>query len=415
MRHKRLLAGVATVGLALAGCSNGGSDSGDGGDNTLEIWTFSSTMPDVIESEFATAYPEYDVDIVEVPIADVSKRLVVGLQGGEGLPDVVHLPLRESARLFATGQFLDMTAEFAPEQDNFPDGILVGNEDEINSFTMGPGNMGLWVNETALAKHDLVVPDDPTWDDIVDLATDLQAASGGEQYMFMQPPGANGANMFNAFFNSRGGTWWNERGELAADTELAVDTLEFMVDLDQQGLVYHGVWTEPTFWEAISNEEIVGWTMNYGVGHTNLQRNVPEQSGDWRLVTWPRWSPDAEQRTGVFGGSLFAGLRDTDNPDGAREFIMWWLTDEGLQAQIDTIGIVAYEPAAERVDLEREAPYFGGQTVLKDLGSVPYPPFHFFHWPETESAVTAAVDQAYSGDLSPRDAIDSIIAELEAL
>jgi hypothetical protein len=45
--------------------------------------------------------------------------------------------------------------------------------------------------------------------------------------------GANGANMFNAFFNSRGGTWWNEDGELDVDEDLAADTLQFMLDLDQ--------------------------------------------------------------------------------------------------------------------------------------------------------------------------------------
>ncbi|MFC0526103.1 ABC transporter substrate-binding protein [Phytohabitans kaempferiae] len=414
MRYKRRLAILATLGLALSACSSGGSGDA-GGDKTLEIWTFSSTMPDVIESGFAKAYPDYEVKVVEVPVGDVSKRLVVGLQGGEGLPDVVHLPLRESGGLFKTGQFLDMTAQLGPQKDNFADGILVGNDKEINSFTMGPGNMGLWINEAALAKHNLKVPDDPTWADIVNVARGLKAASGGKQYMFIQPPGANGANMFNAFYNSRGGTWWNERGELAADANLAAQTLQFMVDLDKEGLVYRGVWTDPTFWEAIRKEQIVGWTMNYGVGSTNLQKNVPDQSGQWRLVTWPRWSPGAAQTTGVFGGSLFAGLKNTDNPQGARDFIMWWLTNEGLQAQIDTIGIVAYKPAADKIDLDKADPYFGGQSVIKDLGSVPYPPFHFFNWPETESAITAAVDQAYSGAKSPSEAVKAIISELEAL
>jgi ABC-type glycerol-3-phosphate transport system substrate-binding protein len=119
--------------------------------------------------------------------------------------------------------------------------------------------------------------------------------------------------------------------------------------------------------------------------------------------------------TGAFGGSLFAGLENAANQQGARDFIMWWLSDEGLAVQQEAFGLVPNERAAEVLDLDVEDPYFGGQTVAKDLGSVPYPAFNYFNWPATESALTAAIDQAYSGALTPEEAIEAIIAELEAL
>lgn len=416
-KRKAVVCGVATVAVVLTACGSGDSGSAEEGEavDDLEIWVFSSSAPPVIEEGFTAAFPDYDVEIVEIPVADVAQRLVVALQGGDGLPDVVQLPLRESGGLFATGQFLDLTEQLGPMEDDFADGILVGGNGEINAFTMGPGNMGLWVNRAALAEHGLAIPADPTWDDVVTVARDLKTASGGAQYLFVQPPGANGANMYNAFFNSRGGAWWNEDGELAVDEDLATETLQFMVDLDREGLVYHGVWTDATYWDAIRNEEIVGWTMNFGVGSTSLQQNVPEQSGQWQLVTWPTWSAGDEQRTGVFGGSLYAGLDGADNPAGARDFIMWWLSPEGLQGQADTLGLVSYGPAAEVIELDAGDPYFGGQQVVQELSSVPYPEFHFFHWPETEAAITAAVDQAYAGDVTPEEAVAQIVQELGAL
>lgn len=416
-KRKAVVCGVAAVAVVLTACGSddAGSTGGEETTDELEIWVFSSSAPPVIEDGFTAAFPQYDVEVVEIPIADVTQRLVVALQGGDDLPDVVQLPLRESGGLFATGQFLDLSEELGPMEDDFADGILVGGNGEINSFTMGPGNMGLWVNQAALAEHGLAIPEEPTWDDVVAVARELKTASAGTQYLFVQPPGTNGANMFNAFFNSRGGTWWDEDGEPAVDEDLATQTLEFMVGLDQEGLVYHGVWTDATYWDAIRNQEIVGWTMNFGVGSTSLQENVPEQSGQWRLVTWPTWAEGDEQRTGVFGGSLYAVLDGADNPQGARDFIMWWLTPEGLQAQSDTLGLVSYEPAAEEIDLDIEDPYFGGQDVRQELSSVPYPAFHFFHWPETEAAITAAVDQAYAGDLTPEEAVEQIVAELSAL
>lgn len=422
---RRSVAAAASIAaiLTMAACGNGGQESPSPEGTTTEpaevveelvVWAFSSQVAAQIVENFPSDHPEYDLEVVEIPIADLSQRLVVALQGGDALPDIVQLPLRESGGLFATGQFMDLTAELGPLENEFPEGILLRSDGEINAFTMGPGNMGFWVNVEKLAEHDLQIPQDPTWDDVVNVARDLRDASDGSQYLFVQPPANNGANMFNAFFHSRGGNWWGADGELVVDEALAVDTLTWMVDLHREGLVYQGVWTDPTYWDSIRSGEIVGWTMNYGVGSSNLQLNVPEQSGEWRLFTWPRWSPEAEQLTGAFGGSLFAGLRNATNQQGARDFIMWWLSDNGLQIQHDVLGLVPYGPAADVVDLDSPDPYFGDQAVALELASVPYPEFHYFNWPATESALTYAVDQAYSGALSPEEAIAEAIRELEA-
>lgn len=412
-----LVALAAGTALVLAGCGTTPepTETAEAGSGPLTVWAFDSKTPPKLQEEFAAAYPDYELEIVQIPAGDMVQRLVVALQGGSGLPDVVQLPLREAGGLLRTGQFLDLTAELGPLADDFPEGILLGTGDTINTFTMGPGNMGYWVNQAALDEHGLSIPADPTWDDMVDVAEQLKEASGGTQYMFVQPPGEAGFNYFNAFFQSRGGNWWSDEGELVADRDLAVETLEFLLDLDERGLVYHGIWTDPTWWDAMRSHTVVGWGMNFGVGSTNLQQNVPEQSGEWSLVTWPKWDADAEQVTGAYGGSLYAGLAAGSNPQGAKDLIMWWLSDEGLLAQQDTLGLVAYEPAAEVLDLERTDPYFGGQAVIADLGSVSYPAFNYINWSQTTDALTVAVDKAYSGELSAGDAIDAALEELAGL
>lgn len=202
---------------------------------------------------------------------------------------------------------------------------------------------------------------------------------------------------------------------LAADRDLAVETLKFMVDLRKEGLVYDTVWSDPGFWDLLRNKTVVGYQMNYPVGSTNLQRNVPEQSGEWQLVTWPKWSADAEQRTGNFGGAVFAGLKGGANNVGAKDLIMWWLSDAGLQAQYDLSGLVPYARAAEVVKTAGGSPYFGGQNVIGDLESVPFPVFNFRKWAGTVSAMTNAVDSAMSGAKTPEQAIDDGLAELGAL
>lgn len=420
---KRTLASALTAlavstALVLTGCGGAAPEpsASDGpAIKKLTVWAFDSKTPPKLEEGFTAAYPDYDLEIVQIPAADIVQRLVVALQGGSGLPDVVQLPLREAGGLLRTGQFLNLTAELEPIKDNFPEGILLGNNDQLNTFTMGPGNMGLWVNKQALAQYDLAIPEDPTWDDIVDIGKQLKEASGGKSYMFIQPPGSAGFNYYNAFFQSRGGIWWSDEGELVADRDLAVETLQWMVDLDKEGLVYKGIWTDPSWWDAIRDNTIVGWGMNFGVGSSNLQQNVPEQSGQWQLVTWPKWEADGKQLTGAYGGSLYAGLAAGANKQGAKDLIMWWLSDEGLKAQQDTLGLVPYLPAADVLDLDRTDPYFGDQAVIKDLGSVPYPDFQYINWSQTTSALTVAVDKAFSGELTPEQAIDAALEELKAL
>ena len=406
------------VAMTLAACSSPApsipTESGAPAVKELTVWAFDSKTPPKLQEGFTAAYPDYDLTIVQIPSTDMVQRLVVALQGGSGLPDVVQLSPRDAGGLLKTGQFLDLTAELGPIKDKFPEGTLIGSGDELNTFTMGPGNMGLWVNKAALAEHDLSIPDDPTWDDIVDVAKQLKDASGGTQYMFIQPPGTNGFNYFNAFYQSRGGTWWGDDGALNADADLAADTLQFLVDLDDEGLVYHGIWTDPTWWDAVRDKTVVGWGMNFGVGSTNLQQNVPEQSGDWQLVTWPTWKAGDKQLTGAYGGSMYIGLKAAKNPQGAKDLLMWWLSDEGLKAQQDTLGIVAYDAPEGVLDQDKADPFFGGQKVIEDLKSVPYPETNYINWAQTSSALTDAVDKAFAGDLSPQDAIDQALQELKS-
>ncbi|MGV3651306.1 MAG: ABC transporter substrate-binding protein [Devosia sp.] len=414
LNRRRLLAlaGAASGAAILAGMPVPARAQGSG---KLTVWVFDQTTSTKLKEGFPLAYPGYELEIVQMPAADLIQRLVIALQGGQGLPDVVQILTRETGALFATGQFMDMTAELEPLRANFPEGILLDNEGELITFIQGPGNMGFWVNRAALETHGLAIDPEGTWADVVAVARELKEKSGGKSHLFIQPPGANGFLMFNGFFNARGGNWWDASGNLVADAELAADTLQFFVDLKTEGLSYDTVWSAPNYWDLIKDNTIVGYTMNYAVGSTNLKRNVPDQSGQWQLVTWPRWSAGEPQRTGNFGGHVYAALRNAPNPQGAKDVVMWWLSEAGIKAQFETVGTLAYAPARDVVDLNIPDPYFGGQTVLSDLISVPFPQFYYQHWTETTSAMTNAVDQALSGAKTAREAIDEALAELRAI
>jgi ABC-type glycerol-3-phosphate transport system substrate-binding protein len=412
LSRRGFLGGVGAVGVGAALAACGGNGGGSAGSNHLDIWIFDSRQPADIEKRFTKDNPHITVNVTTLASADLEQRLLVALQAGTGLPDVVQLLVRHSAQMFATQQFLDLSDILRPLAKDFPDGYLIGTGSEINAFTMGPGNMGLWLNHAALGKHGIDTADLATWDDVVTASRTLKKSSGGKQFMLIQPTGENLFDYYNAFFHSRGGDWWNVDSKLVADKTLAVDTLQFLLDRKNDGAVYAGDWSQPSFWQSCKNDQVLGFGMNYSIGGVSLPANVPSQSGQWRLVTWPRWSATAPQRTGNFGGSLYAGLKSSANPDAVRTFIKWWLTDDGLHAQQDTMGLVPYKPAAKVLDMNRGVAYFGGQPIAKDLDAVPYPPFHYENWAKTQDTVQYAVEQTLLGKSTPRAAIGDALSQM---
>ncbi|MGX7673715.1 ABC transporter substrate-binding protein [Plantactinospora sp. DSM 117369] len=408
--RRRLLGGVASLaGVSLLPAC-GDDDSGTESSNKLTIWTFSTNQKQHLEA-FAAAHPDLDVDIVSYSLDDLHERLLVALTGGTGLPDVTQLVLRRSDEFFRTRQFLDLTDTLGPLEKDFPPGYLLGFNGKIHAFLMGPGNMGLWVNREALARHGIDVDALDTWSAMAEAGRALKQATGGKKYLFLQPGGVDGFNYFNGFYHSRGGRWIAEDGTVVADAALVADTLDYFAQRRKEEIAYRGYWAEPSFFDAVKAETVVGFGANFSVGSLTLPKNVPDQAGKWRLLTWPKWAADAPVQTGGFGGSLYAGLARTRNPDGVRQFVKWWLTPEGLRAQQQALGLIGYKPTAQLLEPEQPNPYFG-QKIGSELAAVTLPPFSYADWAAVTKTVQYALDQTLLGKWTPQQAASESLAEL---
>ena len=75
----------------------------------------------------------------------------------------------------------------------------------------------------------------------------------------------------------------------------------------------------------------------------------------------------------------------------------------------------AYTPYQPEISQGRLEALLNFQTVIADLGSVPYPDFNYINWSQTTSALTVAVDKAYSGELTAAEAIRAALEELGGL
>ena len=427
VNRRTFLAGTGAVGAGLAFGACGSDDdagqqpqdsaagSAEPASGDLTVWNFASQMNDVIENDFAQAHPDIDLDYVNLPVPDLHERLLVSLATETDLPDATTISSRQVGEYVKSGRLLDLTSAMQPFVDGLDPAAFVSDGERIVGVNLAGGHMGLWVNHDALVAAGIDPDTFTTWDAVVDAGLKLKQDAGDQQYLFLLPDGSNGFNSFNAYYHSRGGNWWNAEAELVEDQQIAVDTLSWLVtQVRDNEIVYRGMWTDPTFWEAVNNESMLGFGMNFAVGANNIPDNAPDQSGQWRLVTWPRWSEGAEQLTGQFGGVVFTGIQG-QNEAAAREFVTWWLTDEGLQLVSDIVGTSPSTRIAELGLLDTEYPYFGGQQLGRDMSSVPFPPFHYHHWARTEEVLINAMDRALLGEWTPEQAIDNALDELRSV
>ncbi|GIW08498.1 MAG: sugar ABC transporter substrate-binding protein [Dehalococcoidia bacterium] len=430
-RRSFLVASAALGGAALAGCNPAGPTTGGASapapaptkapadiTGELTIWNGSSQMTNAIKQTFQAAYPNLKVNLVDFGGNDLQEKLLVALATQTDLPDITWVIARRAAIYLRTNQFLEMDDLLKPYESRFDSpSAIVRHRGRIYSYVQGPGNVALWVNAEQLRQNGIDIATFTTWDATIEAAKKLARDSGGQKTFLIQPLRAIGFNTFNTFFHSRSGNWWTEDGQPYKDgrnLQTLQEVFQFWIDLKRAGIAYENDWVPPTFWQAAREGKNLGYQMNFAVGANNTVQNLPEQSGQWRMVTWPKWGPNAPNQTGAFGGVFYAVLKNAKNLDAARAFMTFWL-EKGMEEQIKVWGISNYKPATELPIYQEGRPFFGGQKVQLDMSRVPYPPFNYWDWDKMESEIGPIVEQAAAGQVTAAQAVDLSVKALEKI
>lgn len=374
----------------------------------LRVWSFPSQLQSAIETEFAAANPDIALDYTHFSINELHSQLLVSIATGSGLPDIASISTRRAPEFLASGAFVPTGDMLGDKLGAFGSGGLVTYGQEVYGYQIALGSMAMWMNAEALAGHGVDVSSLQTWDDMLSAAEQLKERTGGAAKMMMRPRGTAGANYFNAFFHSRGGNWWTEDGQVTDDPTLAAEMLAWYADRSARELAMDVDWVQPAHYEALRNGTLLGFAANLPVGLNNIPREAPDQTGQWRMVRWPKWGVDAPVQTGNWGG-LFYGATEGANAEAVARFQNWFLEGEGLEAQVANMGVTAYAPARELEVMQRPQEYFGGQQVLLELAQVPLPAFNYFRWVQTEEIIANAVDQVVIGR-----PVDEVVAQVMA-
>jgi len=344
-------------------------------DVSLTLWTFVDTHNRWFKQR-ALEYqkqvnPKFSFTSSVRPYVAHHQKLLTALQTGIGAPDLADV---EQGQF---GAFLLGTTPFVPLEGRLKSGHFLGDlvaarealyswQGHIYGIEHALTPVVLYYRADYFDQYGIKPTDLRTWDDYIAAGQKLKAHG-----IYMTP-----IPNWDTLLRQRGGDFFDAKGQLTADSDLAISTLQWTVDLafkhkiakapggyDQTSAPFFTELGKGTYASVIGADWYAGF----------LEDNVKHQSGKWRAMQLPVWADDkAHRRTSCSGGTGLCIPVTTSKQELAWDFMRFCLlTVEGEVEQYLLTGLYPpFAPAWADKRLQSPVPYFGGQSVGTLLGEV---------------------------------------------
>ncbi|MDT0268566.1 extracellular solute-binding protein [Streptomyces sp. DSM 44915] len=380
--RRALLRGLTGLGLAalagpaLAACGRADATPVTSGRVDLRLWThdpgYIATFETAVTDDTLVGDSAYrfGLNVTSAAPPDIVTRMITQAVADGNTPDLAGVVIDQFPRVMGSGiaehLFTDLTETVAPfdgELLKLAPYSVAGKPyglDSDNSISV------LYYREDLFAEHR--VPESvATWEELAEhgerLARDHDISLG------MVATGDNGSvvNGFLQLLLQRGGAAFDATGELALESDEALEVLEFMAAGVRSGYLialpdpYGSACAAALKSGRLAATVMPNWYNAYG-----LQANVPEQAGRWRMRTLPRFAGGGHLAS-TMGGTGFTVLKDKANSQAALELLTRvYLTREGQLLRyhsggfLPTLSGLYQDPELLAV----EDAYLGGQRVF---------------------------------------------------
>ncbi len=385
LSRRALLRGVGAGALAalaapaLAAC---GSETGtpvQSGDVALRFWTHDPGYARTFNA--AAANPaltgrqfRYSLQVTKAADADLVSRTIAQAVADGTTPDLLGIVVDQFPRVMgsqiAQNLFVDLTdivkplgADLLKQAPFSVDGRVYALESD-NSVSV------LYYRHDEFQKHG-ISPDLTTWEEYAEAGAALHKKTG--QSLGMVATGDNNSivNGYLQVLLQRGGALFTADGQLALDTDEALQALTFLVDGLRSGFLID--LPDPygsACAAALKGGQLIAITMPNWYNVYGLQANVPEQKNQWAIRTLPRFTAGGHIAS-LLGGTGFTVTRGKSTTDAALALLKAvYLTREGQILRYQTAG---YLPTLKHLYSDPELlgvkdAYLGGQQVFEVYG-----------------------------------------------
>lgn len=380
-----------------------------GGSNTLTVWawdkTFNIYAMQEAEKIYQKDHPDFKLNIVEVPWADMQTQLATILAAGDTsqLPDVLLMQDFAYKKYVMTYKdlFQDLTGS-GIDFSQFSKGKM--EESVVDGKNYGvPFDSG---TEIAAYRTDLLEKagykasdlTDIDWNRFLAIGKDVLAKTGYSLFSSQ----AGSSDLVMQMVQSAGGSIWNQDGSpYFAGNKVLEKSMETYKDLFASGVMATGnSWDEyiATFTSGKTLGAINGcWIM------ATIQSDK-DQSGKWTITDMPSL-PDVDGATNYSnqGGSSWGVTENCRNKDLAVDFLKQ--TFAGSTALYDDLlpsaGVIAsWTPAGQSEVYGQPQAFYGGDPVFKKITEygTKIPAFNRgIYYTEANGALATAVTNICSG------------------
>ena len=190
--------------------------------------------------EFEAAHPGATVEITSLPWGQAFERLATMVQGGQ-TPDVVEMPDRWLSLYANAGQLVDLTPRLA-EWENTAELTDAAKEfgsvipGQIHMITYGFYLRAMFWNKKLFAEAGLDGAPE-TMQEFYDFSAKIAELPGKYGYCLRGGPGATNGYIMTMLDFLGENKYFNEDGTSTLDDPKAIEGLQFIIDMYQNGLV----------------------------------------------------------------------------------------------------------------------------------------------------------------------------------
>ncbi|WP_214402763.1 ABC transporter substrate-binding protein [Pseudonocardia lacus] len=376
-RSARLTAGALAFALVAAGCAGAdGVDDGAGEDRELTVLMVDNPQMQDIQKLTAanfTARTGIEVNFTILPENELRSKVTQDIATGTGQYDVATIGAYE-VPIWASNGWLHEVSSYAEADEGFDSADLLPSMTELLSSDdglmygmpfYGESSM-LMYRKDVFEQRGLTMPERPTWDQVAQLATQVDGAQPGMRGICLRGlPGWG--EMFaplTTVINTYGGTWYTEDWRAQVNSPEFAQATQFYVDLVRA----HGEPDAATsgFTEcldAMSTGKVAMWydaTSGAGTLEDPAASQVAGRIGY-------AYAPVSRTESAGWLWAWSWGMpADSKNADNAAKFILWASSKEYENLVGEQLGW-SRVPAGKRASTYENPDYQAAASAFADI------------------------------------------------
>lgn len=426
-----LAAGALTLTMAATGCAGAGGGLAESGPDSINVLMVNNPqMLDLqkLTAEHFTKQTGIRVNYTAMPENDVRAKIIQEFSWQAGQYDVASLSNYEIPFFAENGWLapLDDTVATDPEfdqQDILPayTQSLTGTDGHLYGEPFyGESSLTIY-RKDLFAKHGLKMPDNPTWDEVADLAEKIDEAEEDMKGICLrgQPGWGQVFSPLTSVVNTFGGTWFDKNWQPQVNAPEFSEAVTFYTDLVRE----HGESgaAQAGFAECLNNMVQSNTAMWYDASSAGSILEAKDSPVRGKLGY--AQAPVKETKHSGWLWTWSWGIQSaSEKQDAAAEFVAWASSKEYEELVAEELGWASvpagkrkstyehpeYQQAAPFFDAEREA-ILNADPTDPGVQERPYVGIQFAGIPEFAdlgTSVSEDVSAVIAGKTSVKEALD---------